>query len=160
MQNDDVFPFLGAFEVPEGRVSRLWLEVRKIANIEDVRIHDLRHTFASYAVMEGYPIAMVAKLLGHKRISSTLRYTHVGDGHIEKEAQKIGDVLQKITSEQPPKPKKCGRPRKVDTERVSTKINAKLKSTQKVEKKREAENANSLSQEQIRRYQDDIDFLS
>ncbi|MCG9628192.1 tyrosine-type recombinase/integrase [Vibrio mediterranei] len=78
-----MLPFLGAFGIPEGGVSRLWLEVRKIANIEDVRIYDLRHTFAICGVMEGYPIAMVAKLLGHKRISSTLRYTNVGDGHIE-----------------------------------------------------------------------------
>ena len=43
----------------------LWKKVRKLAGIEDVRLHDLRHTFASQAAMQGIPLPVVARLLGH-----------------------------------------------------------------------------------------------
>lgn len=79
----DVFPLLSHFLSRPTKVGMIWTRVRALAEITDVRIHDLRHTFASYAVLEGHPIPMVAKLLGHKRVSSTFRYTHVGDTHIE-----------------------------------------------------------------------------
>ncbi|MGR5299392.1 tyrosine-type recombinase/integrase, partial [Vibrio mediterranei] len=72
-QSEDVFPLLSGFASKPTKVHTVWIQVRALAKIEDIRIHDLRHTFASYAVLEGYPIPMVAKLLGHKRISSTLR---------------------------------------------------------------------------------------
>jgi site-specific recombinase XerD len=101
---DDVFPPLGRYLCRKVKVSVVWQQVRRLANIEDVRIHDLRHTFASYAVMEGYPLPMVAKLLGHQRISSTLRYTHVSDTQVEDSAQCIGDVLSDIVSGKPDKP--------------------------------------------------------
>ena len=46
---------------------RLWYSVRREAGIEDVRLHDLRHTFASHAVLQGVPLPVVSRLLGHKR---------------------------------------------------------------------------------------------
>ena len=61
----------------------LWYSVRKEARIEDVRLHDLRHTFASHAVLQGVPLPVVSRLLGHKRPSMTLRYAHVGDRETE-----------------------------------------------------------------------------
>ena len=67
-----------------------WYPVRKLAGIEDVRIHDLRHTFASHAVMRGIPLPMVSRLLGHANISMTMRYAHVSDVEVEKAADKIG----------------------------------------------------------------------
>ncbi|MFA0297557.1 MULTISPECIES: tyrosine-type recombinase/integrase, partial [unclassified Vibrio] len=82
------------------KVSMVWQQVRALAHIEDVRIHDLRHTFASYAVLEGYPIPMVSKLLGHTRISSTLRYAHVDDAQVSQSAEAIGEVISGILSGQ------------------------------------------------------------
>ena len=48
-----------------------WNLVRKKAGIEDVRLHDLRYTFASHAVMQGIPLPTVARLLGHRHVSMT-----------------------------------------------------------------------------------------
>ena len=74
----------------------LWSRVRREANIEDVRLHDLRHTHASYAVMNGVPIPVVSRLLGHSNVSNTLRYAHLGDKEIEDAAELVGQSLSAI----------------------------------------------------------------
>ena len=71
----------------------LWYSVRKEAGIEDVRLHDLRHTFASHAVLRGIPLPVVSRLLGHKQPSMTLRYAHVGDRETEAAAERIGAAI-------------------------------------------------------------------
>ena len=71
----------------------LWFAARKEAGIEDVRIHDLRHTFASHAVMQGTPLPVVARLLGHSRTTMTMRYAHTGDRETEAAAERIGEVI-------------------------------------------------------------------
>ena len=71
----------------------LWYAVRKEAGIEDVRIHDLRHTFASHAVMQGTPLLVVARLLGHSRTTMTMRYAHTGDRETETAAERVGEVI-------------------------------------------------------------------
>ena len=71
----------------------LWYRVRREAQIEDVRLHDLRHTFASHAVLQGIPLPVVSRLLGHKQPSMTLRYAHVGDRETEAAAERIGIAI-------------------------------------------------------------------
>ena len=71
----------------------LWYVVRREAGIEGVRIHDLRHTFASHAVMQGTPLPVVARLLGHNQTTMTLRYAHTGDRETEAAAERIGRVI-------------------------------------------------------------------
>ena len=71
----------------------LWDLVRESAGIEDVRLHDLRHTFASHAVLRGIPLPVVSRLLGHKRPSMTMRYAHVGDKETEAAAERIGTAI-------------------------------------------------------------------
>ena len=71
----------------------LWRLVRKEAGIEDVRVHDLRHTHASHAVLQGVPLPVVSRMLGHKRPSMTLRYAHVGDRETEEAAERIGMAI-------------------------------------------------------------------
>ena len=56
-----------------------WRVVRIRAGVPDVRVHDLRHTFASHAVMRGVPLPIVSRLLGHASLQMTMRYAHVGD---------------------------------------------------------------------------------
>ena len=74
----------------------LWYSVRKEARIEDVRLHDLRHTFASHAVPQGIPLPVVSRLLGHKQPSMTLRYAHVGDRETEAAAERIGAAIARV----------------------------------------------------------------
>jgi len=62
-----------------------WRKLRAIAEIEDVRIHDLRHTYASLAVSQNLSLPIVGKLLGHKSTKSTERYAHLYD-EVMKEA--------------------------------------------------------------------------
>ena len=70
----------------------LWYRVRKEAGIEDVRLHDLRHTYASHAVMNGVPVPVVSRMLGHSNVRMTLRYAHLGDREIEAAAERVGQA--------------------------------------------------------------------
>ena len=70
-----------------------WYRIRKEAGLDDVRLHDLRHTYASYAVMQGTPLPVVARLLGHSDSTMTLRYAHTGDRETEAAAERIGEVM-------------------------------------------------------------------
>ena len=77
----------------DGEVS-LWYRVRREAGIEDVRLHDLRHTFASQAVMSGVPVPVVSRMLGHSNVRMTLRYAHLGDRRSRKRPRRWGKPLQ------------------------------------------------------------------
>ena len=79
-----------------GSLDGLWKLVRKQAEIEDVRLHDLRHSVASQAVLNGVPLPVVARLLGHSQVSMTLRYAHVADKEVEAAAQRVGRVIANL----------------------------------------------------------------
>ncbi len=69
-----------------------WDRIRKIAKIPDVRLHDLRHSYASFLVNSGRSLYEVQKLLGHTQISTTQRYAHLTNDTLS-EATKIMDRL-------------------------------------------------------------------
>ena len=71
----------------------LWYRVRREAGIEDVRLHDLRHTMASHAVMNGVPVPVVSRMLGHANVQMTLRYAHLADRDIEAAAERVGRAV-------------------------------------------------------------------
>lgn len=56
-----------------------WTRIRKTVGIEDVRVHDLRHSFASFAVNSGASLEAIGAALGHKDVRTTKRYAHVSD---------------------------------------------------------------------------------
>ncbi|MBI2817827.1 MAG: site-specific integrase [Acidobacteria bacterium] len=62
------------------------LTAAKIANF---RWHDLRHTFASRLVMAAVPLRAVQVLMGHKRIETTLRYSHLGEAHLQEAVERL-----------------------------------------------------------------------
>jgi len=74
-------------------LQKSWRRIRKQANLDDVRIHDLRHTFTSHAVMGGTPLALVSRLLGHSKITTTMRYAHLADAELAKASNGIGNQL-------------------------------------------------------------------
>ena len=78
---------------PRGPDLPLWYRVRREAGIEDVRLHDLRHTMASHAVMNGVPVPVVSRLLGHSNVRMTLRYAHLADRDIEAAAERVGAAM-------------------------------------------------------------------
>lgn len=59
-------------------IQKPWRRLRKAANLTDVRIHDLRHSFASVVVSSGMSLAIIGKLLGHEQPATTARYAHLG----------------------------------------------------------------------------------
>lgn len=78
---------------PVINLQKSWRRIRKVAGLDDVRIHDLRHTFASHAVMDGTPLAIVSKLLGHSQISTTMRYAHLADTELLEASNAISSAL-------------------------------------------------------------------
>ena len=93
-----VFPSPNDPSRPRCRGLRLWYRVRREAGIEDVRLHDLRHTVASQAAMNGVPLPVVARLLGHSNVRMTMRYAHVGDREIEAAAERVGQAIMVLMS--------------------------------------------------------------
>ena len=87
-------PRTGGF-LHAGTVGKVWHRVRAEADLRDVRLHDLRHRFASHAVLQGVSLPVVSRLLGHKRPSMTLRYAHVGDRETEAAAERIGVAISR-----------------------------------------------------------------
>lgn len=74
-------------------LQRPWRRIRKRAGLQDVRIHDLRHTFASLAVSGGMSLPMVGKLLGHTQVQTTARYAHLADDPVREAAEHVGAQL-------------------------------------------------------------------
>ena len=70
-----------------------WRRIRGTAGLGDVRIHDLRHTFASGGLLVGEGLAMIGKLLGHTQVQTTARYAHLASDPIKQAATKISDRL-------------------------------------------------------------------
>ena len=64
---------------PVKEIRRFWIQIQREVNIPDVRIHDLRHTFASLLVSGGASLEMIGKLLGHSQTQTTQRYAHLMD---------------------------------------------------------------------------------
>ena len=64
---------------PVKEIRRFWINVQREANLPDVRIHDLRHTFASLLVSGGASLEMIGRLLGHTQMQTTQRYAHLMD---------------------------------------------------------------------------------
>jgi integrase len=90
---------------PLESVHRLWTAVRHAAGLDDVRLHDLRHTVASKAGGMGVSLFVIGKILGHRSIQSTERYAHLADDTRKTTAdavsQKIQDALEHSPKDTP-----------------------------------------------------------
>jgi integrase len=58
-------------------IDKLWFHARAAAGLQDVRLHDLRHSFASMAVAGGLSLPIIGALLGHRHPATTGRYAHL-----------------------------------------------------------------------------------
>ncbi len=78
---------------PLTEISRVWYAVRAAAELEDVRLHDLRHSFASVSASSGGSLLLIGKLLGHKDTATTSRYAHLLDDPIREAADTASSTL-------------------------------------------------------------------
>ena len=100
-------PWVIAGKKPGTRLPHItyyWYRVRKRARLEDVRLHDLRHSFASRALALGEPLPMIARLLGHTKIQTTARYAHLARDSVRDSADRVAasiaaDILPPETPE-------------------------------------------------------------
>lgn len=93
---DDGCAFLFPGDTPDRPITDIkgfWREVRDAANIPDARLHDLRHTFASHLVSEGYSLPVVGRLLGHTQTQTTQRYAHLADDPLREAANAFGNKI-------------------------------------------------------------------
>lgn len=74
-----------------------WYAMQAMAGLSRVRLHDLRHTFASHAAMNRETLPMIGKLLGHRILQTTARYTHLDDGYVFDSLEQVGAEIARMT---------------------------------------------------------------
>ena len=75
---------------------RFWRDVRTEAGLRDVRPHDLRHTYASIALMHGETVLTIGRLLGHDHPGTTLKYTNFADAAAREAVDTVSSVLRRV----------------------------------------------------------------
>ena len=70
-----------------------WDRVRERAGLEDVRLHDLRHSFASRALALGESLSMIGELLGHRKVQTTARYAHLARDLVQASTAKVAESI-------------------------------------------------------------------
>jgi integrase len=83
-------------------LTRPWHRICKAAMMEDVRLHDLRHSYASMGVLGGLSLELVGGLLGHRHVTMTERYSHLGDDPLKAAAEVIGSLIEQAMSRKIP----------------------------------------------------------
>jgi integrase len=88
-----------------------WRRIRAKAGLDDVRIHDLRHSYASGALALGESLPMIGKLLGHTQVQTTARYAHLANDPVKSAAGRVSDTIGAAMLAETGKPKDRGRAR-------------------------------------------------
>ena len=95
-QKDNPYVFCGVKQgQPIVNLQKPWRRIRAMANLDDVRLHDLRHTFASVAVINGMSLPIIGALLGHSKPQTTARYAHLAAAPLREAAKLIGQQIEK-----------------------------------------------------------------
>ena len=92
-----VFPSPRDPRKPRGNFDETWARFKNAAKLAPtLRLHDLRHTYASHAIMSGETLFMTGKLLGHRSTKSTERYTHLDGTFLTEAANKAADRVAQL----------------------------------------------------------------
>jgi integrase len=70
-----------------------WRQIRRAAGLEDLRLHDLRHSYASHLVSAGFSLPVIGALLGHSRPQTTARYAHLYDDVTRAATETVGAIV-------------------------------------------------------------------
>lgn len=93
---DGESPFVFPAETGDGHfqgTEKVWRKVRVKAGLADVRLHDLRHSFASVGLLAGDSLPLIGKLLGHADVKTTARYAHLAEDPVKEAAKRIGNTI-------------------------------------------------------------------
>ncbi len=74
-------------------IQKPWARLREKAGLSDVRLHDLRHSFASIIASGGGSLQKIGELLGHKSIQTTMRYAHLFDAPVRQLNEEAGSAI-------------------------------------------------------------------
>ena len=87
---------------PYKNLSRAWMIAREFAGLEDVRLHDLRHSYASLAAGRGVSLQMIGKLLGHRVPATTQRYAHLARDAVAAVNDQLGEAMSAAIARETP----------------------------------------------------------
>lgn len=93
--------FVFPAERGEGRfvgLPKIWRAIRTEADIEDVRLHDLRHSFASFAASNGVPLRVLGQILGHRDTRTTQRYAHLFEDPVREATESVSELMSDALS--------------------------------------------------------------
>jgi integrase len=96
LQRRDGNPYVILGVTENGHITDLerpWRRIRELAGLSGVRIHDLRHTYASVAMQSGIDPFTLKEILGHRNLTTTLRYAHLADDAVQKAAGSVAARL-------------------------------------------------------------------
>jgi integrase len=85
----------------------IWQRIREKAGLPDVRIHDLRHSFASSAAQAGMSLPFIGALLGHRELATTNRYVHLMSDPLKQAAEKVANRIDEAMKSPPQKQRKA-----------------------------------------------------
>ena len=74
-------------------IQKPWQAIRHMAGLDDLRLHDLRHSFASVGAASGMSLPVIGALLGHSQPATTARYAHFADDPLRAAGDKIGEQI-------------------------------------------------------------------
>jgi integrase len=86
---------------PRADLKKPWAALRRVAGLEGVRIHDLRHSFASVGAGASLGLPIIGKLLGHKQAATTHRYAHLDADPMKRAADAIGSTINAAMNRKP-----------------------------------------------------------
>jgi integrase len=78
---------------PRSDLKKPWAAVKRAAGLEDVRLHDLRHSFASIGAGASMGLPIIGKLLGHTQAATTARYAHLDADPMRRAVNTIGATI-------------------------------------------------------------------
>ena len=96
----DANPWVIAGRKPGSHLTDLqhpWRRIRARAGLDDVRIHDQRHSFASGGLLVGEGLPMIGKLLGHTQVQTTARYAHLANDSVKSAANRIASRIAEVS---------------------------------------------------------------
>ncbi|WP_046868081.1 tyrosine-type recombinase/integrase [Microvirga massiliensis] len=88
-----VFPAKGGSSGHMTDIKKAWEKIRGLADLPGVRLHDLRHTYASILASDGLSLPIIGALLGHTQANTTQRYTHLLDDPLREATSRVGKAF-------------------------------------------------------------------